>query len=145
MRIPTTTLIATGPFGPALPAARVAAALARGLQAGGLQPPDLLPIQDELEPGQLRGSLDALGLDLRLRRARAVVLGEWRIEEERLPGSVAFEIATRARQSGVPAFLVAGESRLTPFDARMLDLQAILTARDARALTRAGRKLAALI
>jgi hypothetical protein len=42
----------------------------------------------------------------------------------------------------VPAYAVSEESELDPFDARMLDLQAILQARTQRALTAAGRRLA---
>jgi glycerate kinase len=59
--------------------------------------------------------------------------------------SAVFEIATRARQAGVPAYAVAGENALSLFDARILDLQVILQARDTRALRRAGEKLAGLI
>jgi glycerate kinase len=143
--IPTTPLIATGPFGE-LAAARVAAALARGLQAGGRPAADLLAIPAGLAGIEdVRGGLDALGFDTRMHRARAVILGEWRLAQETLVGSVAFEIATRARQSGVPAYAVTGENRLDGFDARILDLQAILTARSTRALAAAARRLARLI
>jgi glycerate kinase len=146
MSIPTTPLIATGSFGPALPAGRVAAALARGLQAGGLPAAELCLLPAELEiGGEVRAGLDALHFDARMRRARAVVLGEWLLEGRTLAGSAAFEIATRARQAGVPAFAVTGENRLDSFDARMLDLQAILTARSTRALAAAGRELARLM
>ena len=54
-----------------------------------------------------------------------------------------FEIATRARQAGVPAYAVTGENELDAFDARMLDLQVILEARTVRGLAAAGTKLAA--
>jgi glycerate 2-kinase len=56
-----------------------------------------------------------------------------------------FEIATRARQAGVPAYAVAGENALDPFDERILDLQAILEASSPRALEAAGRHLAELV
>jgi glycerate 2-kinase len=145
MLIPTTPLIVTGGFGPGLPAPRVAGALARGLQAGGLPAPDLCELPDGLEDGAIRAQLDALGFDVRMRRARAVILGQSLLEERTLAGTPAFEIATRARQSGVPSFAVTGESRLSSFDARILDLQLIITARSARALTAAGRRLASVI
>jgi hypothetical protein len=141
MFIPTTPLIVTGAFGPELPAVRVAGAIARGLQAGGLPPPDLCP----LEAGARAADLDGLDLDVRMRLARAVILAEWLLEERTLPGSAAFEAATRARQSGVPCYAVTGENRLNSFDARMLDLQLILTARGARELKMAGRKLASVL
>jgi len=78
-------------------------------------------------------------------RSRAVILGEWLLEERTLAQSATFELATRARQSGVPAFAVTGENGLNRFDARMLDLQLIVEASSVRALTTAGRKLASVI
>jgi hypothetical protein len=144
-RIPTTTLVVSGPFGQ-LPAARVAAAIARGLLAGGLPAPDLCPVvPGEAPRGDLRALLEALDFDARMRRSRAVVLGEWRLAEHTLEGSAAFEIATRARQAGVPAYAVTAENGLSPFDARILDLQAIILAGSARALAAAGRRLAGMI
>jgi glycerate 2-kinase len=89
--------------------------------------------------------LAALDFDTRMRRARAVVLAEAHLRERTLRGSVAFEIATRARQGGVPAYAVTGRNALAPFDARILDLQVILEANDGRTLARAGRKLARLL
>jgi glycerate kinase len=144
--IPTTPLIASGPFAVELPARRVAAAIARGLQAGGLPAPDIFLIDDEGEPGaEVRALLEQLGFDERMRRARAVVVAQWRLQQATLASSVAFEIATRARQAGVPAYAVTGDNGLDRFDARILDLQAILEASDARTLTAAGTRLARLI
>jgi hypothetical protein len=146
MPIPTTPLIVTGAFGAGLPAPRVAAALARGLRAAGLPDPDVCALPADLGHGDsLRAALDRLGLDARLRRARAVIVGEWVLDERTLAGSAAFEVATRARQSGVPAYAVTGENRLSAFDARMLDLQLVLSARGGRALSAAGRTLASVI
>jgi glycerate kinase len=89
--------------------------------------------------------LDAVDFDARMRLARAVIVGQWRLHERTLAASAAFEIATRARQAGVPAYAVTGENRLDCFDARILDLQLILEAHSTRALAAAGRRLAALI
>jgi glycerate kinase len=145
-RIPTRTLVAAGPFGPRLPAPEVAAAIARGLQAGGLPAPDVCPISSDEAPGSdIRGLLDALDFNARMRRSRAVVVGEWHLAERNLAGSAAFEIATRARQAGVPAYAVTATDGLDSFDARILDLQAIVLAASARALAAAGRRLADLI
>jgi Glycerate kinase family len=145
-RIPTRTLVATGPFGSELPAPRVAAAIARGLQAGGAPAPDVCPIvPGEARGDDLRALLDALGFDARMRRSRAVILGEWHLAEGTLEGSVAFEIATRARQAGVPTYAVTAENRLDSFDARILDLQAIVLAASVRSLAAAGRRLAGMI
>jgi glycerate kinase len=143
--IPRTLLVAPCAFGGALSARRVASAIGRGLQAGGLTEPDLCPIVSENEdPGHVRRLLDTLDFDARMRRARAVVVGAKRLEERTLAGSAMFEIATRARQAGVPAYAVTGENALEEFDARILDLQAILEASSTRALEAAGRRLAEL-
>ena len=80
-----------------------------------------------------------------MRSARAVILGEQRLRERTLAGSVTFEIASRARQAGVPAYAVTAQNRLDSFDARILDLQVILEASGPRALERAGRRLAELL
>jgi glycerate kinase len=89
--------------------------------------------------------LDALGFDARLRPARAVVVGEGRLDHSTLEGKAAFEIAGRARQIGVPAHAVVGKNALDRFDARIMDLQAILEAGTEAELRRAGRTLAGLL
>ena len=146
--ISQTVLVVASPFGDALSARDVARAIGRGLVAAGLPEPDLCPI-DEGSYGEhsekVRERLDALGFDARMRRARAVVVGAERLEEQMLAGSMTFEIATRARQRGVPAYAVTGENALLAFDARILDLQAILEARTKRTLVAAGTKLARLV
>jgi glycerate kinase len=147
--LPHTLLVVARPFDERLTAQRVAAAIARGLQAGGW-PTDLCPIDpgeasSAGAAGRVRALLDDLDFDARMRTARAVVLAERRLQEDTLAGSPAFEIATRARQAGVPAYALTAENRLDAFDARILDLQAILEAGSARSLRAAGRKLAALV
>jgi hypothetical protein len=156
--IPQRLLIAAGPFGPDLPASVVLAAITRGLQAGGAAEPDPCPLprpaeaalpakdaQPSPDADEVRALLDALHFDTRMRSARAVVVCTRRLEERALAGSATFEIATRARQGGVPAYAVTGENRLGPFDTRILDLQVVLVAGSAGALAAAGRKLARLI
>jgi hypothetical protein len=154
--IPQTVLVVSGPFGAALSAEDVAQAVARGLQAGGRGESDLCPIEagrsTQIKPDLQTATgrdvvalLAGLDFDTRMRSARAVVLAEERLRESTLRGSVAFEIATRARQGGVPAYAVTAENRLEPFDARILDLQLILEAGDPRALATAGRKLAQVL
>jgi glycerate kinase len=144
--MPSRLLVAGEPFAAGLPAEQVVAAIARGLQAGGLPAPDPCPIvvPDE-SPGGLARLLEELDFDARMHNARAVVIAAARLQERALAGSVTFELATRARQGGVPAYAVTGENALDPFDARMLDLQTILEARTVRALAAAGRKLAGLV
>lgn len=93
-----------------------------------------------LEPGA-GFLLAALGFDARMRAARAVIVGEGAIDEQTLQGKIAGEIATRARQAGVPCFAIVGTNRLDPFAARMLDLQRILEASDLEALAAAAASL----
>ena len=146
--ISQTVLVVAGPFGDALSAEDVAQAIGRGLAAGGLPEPDLCPIDGDSSgerPQEARARLDALDFDARMRGARAVVLAEWRLEESTLRGSATFEIATRARQGGVPAYAVTGENALAPFDARILDLQVIVEAHTKRTLVSAGTKLAQVL
>jgi glycerate kinase len=122
------------------------AGLTRGLLEGGQPDPDPCPMPVPGAAGEdVRALLDALDFDARMRRARAVVIGAERLEEHTLAGSVTFEIATRARQSGVPAYAVTAEDELAAFDARILDLQVVLRASSQRALTLAGRKLAEIV
>jgi hypothetical protein len=144
---PKRLLLIGGPFGERLPAAAVLAAVASGLRDAGLPEPDICQLPPGAEAGHVdaRALLDGLGFDVRMRAARAVVIAVERLEERTLAGSVAFEIATRARQSGVPSYAVAAGNHLDDFDARILDLQVILEARSARALTAAGRTLASVV
>ena len=147
--LPRTLLVVARSFDQRLSAQRVAAAIARGLETGGW-PTDICPIDSTEAPAAqaadgVRALLDDLDFDARMRTARAVILAERRLQEDTLAGSAAFEIATRARQAGVPAYAVTAENRLDSFDARILDLQAILEAAGARSLREAGRRLADLV
>ena len=56
-------------------------------------------------------------------------------------GGGLFEVATRARQAGVPAYAVARRNDLDLFEMRILDLQVVLEAKDERELEGAGRAL----
>jgi glycerate 2-kinase len=94
-----------------------------------------------LEPGAAF-VLDALGFDARMRAARAVIVGEGKIDEQTLQGKIAGEIATRARQAGVPCFAIVGTRELDAFGARMLDLQRVLEASDLDAIAAAAASLA---
>ena len=102
--------------------------------AAGKPEPDECPIEDSLPAD----------FDVRMRRARAMIVGVGRLDRHTLAGSPAFEIATRARQAGVPAYAVTAVDELDPFDARMLDLQVVLEARNTHGLSTAGRTLAEL-
>ncbi|MGI8512994.1 MAG: glycerate kinase, partial [Solirubrobacteraceae bacterium] len=93
-----------------------------------------------LEPGA-PFILAALGFDARMRAARALVVGEGRLDRTTLEGKAAGEAATRARQAGVPCHAIAGSSTLDAFDARILDLQGIVAASSLAGLEAAGAVL----
>jgi glycerate kinase len=93
-----------------------------------------------LEPGA-RFVLDTLGFDARMRAARAVIVGEGRLDATTLEGKIAGEIATRARQAGVPCHAIVGSNAGDRFAARILDLQVILEAGTPQALEAAAEDL----
>jgi glycerate kinase len=83
-----------------------------------------------------------VGFDERMRAARAVVVGEGRLDRTTLEGKAAGEAAVRARQAGVPCHAIVAADALDLFDRRILDLQTVRAAGTAAALERAGRELA---
>jgi glycerate kinase len=89
--------------------------------------------------------LDAVEFDRRMLDARAVVTGEGKLDGQSLVGKLVAEIATRARQRGVPCNAVCGVRALDAMGARMLDLEHILEATTLDELRRAGRELAELV
>jgi len=89
--------------------------------------------------------LEALDFDVRMRAARAVVVGEGRLDRQTLEGKVAGEIAVRARQSGVPCHAIVGTRELDEFGQRILDLQTIQEASTLPELEAAGERLAGLL
>jgi glycerate kinase len=128
---------------------------------GGLAGAALVVLCDVREPGPLAIALrderrarlvagvpfvlEALDFDARMRGAHAVVVGEGRLDRSTLRGRVIAEIATRARQGGVPCHAVVGVDAIERFDARILDLQAIVEATTIAELEAAGEALAAYL
>jgi glycerate kinase len=112
--------------------------------AGGLSGGLWAAFGAELVPGAAF-ILDALGFEQRMRAARAVVTGEGRLDRQSLSGKAVSEVATRARQAGVPCHAIVGERRLDAFGARILDLQAVLEATTLEELERAGAELSDLL
>lgn len=86
--------------------------------------------------------LDELGWDVRMRAARAVVVGEGRLDDTTLQGKAAGAAATRARQAGVPCHAVVGRDALDLLGRRILDLQHVLEAGTVAELEAAGEQLA---
>jgi glycerate kinase len=112
--------------------------------AGGLSGGLWADFGAELVPGAAF-VLDAVGFDGRMRSARAVVTGEGKLDQQSLAGKAVSEVATRARQGGVPCYAVVGRRELDSFGMRILDLQAVLEAGTVSELENAGRTLVKLI
>ncbi len=112
--------------------------------AGGLAGGLWATLGAELRPGA-GFVLEAVDFDARMRAARCVVTGEGRLDEQSLAGKLVGEIATRARQSGVPCHAVVGTRELDAMGARVLDLDRIVQATTLDELALAGRELAAVI
>jgi glycerate kinase len=98
----------------------------------------------ELAPGA-PFVLDALRFDQHMRASRAVVTGEGRLDHQSLAGKALAEVATRARQAGVPSAAVVGSRALDRFEQRILDLQVVLEASTLEEVEAAGRTLGGLL
>jgi glycerate kinase len=109
--------------------------------AGGLSGGLWAAFGAELVPGA-GFVLDAIAFDARMRSSRAVITGEGRLDRQSLVGKLVSEVATRARQAGVPCHAVVGSNALDRFDARILDLQIIIEAGNASEFEAAGAGLA---
>ncbi len=112
--------------------------------AGGLSGGLWAAFGAELVPGAAF-VLDAIGFDARMLAAHAVVTGEGKLDRQSLVGKLVSEIATRARQSGVPCHAVVGTRELDSFGARILDLQTVIEAQTLSEMQAAGRRLADVI
>jgi glycerate kinase len=89
--------------------------------------------------------LDAVKFDARMRSARAVVTGEGKLDRQSLAGKAVSEVATRARQAGVPCHAIVGTRRLGSFGPRMLDLDTVSEASTLGELEAAGERLGRLL
>ena len=112
--------------------------------AGGLSGGLWAAFGAELVPGAAF-VLDEVGFDARMRSARAVVTGEGKLDTQSLVGKVVSEVATRARQSGVPCHAVVGTRELDAMGARILDLDRVIEASTLEELEGAGRSLAEVL
>jgi glycerate 2-kinase len=112
--------------------------------AGGLSGGLWATFGAELVPGAAF-VLDVVGFDVRMRAARAVVCGEGKLDQQSLVGKIVSEVATRARQAGVPCHAVVGTRELDSMGARVLDLDRVLAATTLAEIEAAGRALAEVI
>ena len=67
--------------------------------------------------------LDQVDFPARMTASRAVITGEGSLDHQTLLGKAVGEVATRARQSGVPCHAIVGRMEMTEFDARILDFE----------------------
>jgi glycerate kinase len=112
--------------------------------AGGLSGGLWAAFGAELVPGAAF-VLDEVGFDARMRAARAVITGEGKLDMQSLVGKVVSEVATRARQSGVPCHAVVGTRELDSMGARILDLDHVIQATNVKELEAAGAALAQVL
>lgn len=112
--------------------------------AGGLSGGLWAAFDAELLPGA-SFVLDAVDFDRRMRASRAVITGEGKLDQQSLAGKAVSEVATRARQSGVPCYAVVGRRELDAFGLRVLDLQLAEEAGTVAQLEAAGRRLAGAV
>ena len=112
--------------------------------AGGLSGGLWAAFGAELVPGAAF-VLDEVGFDARMRSARAVITGEGKLDMQSLVGKVVSEVATRARQSGVPCHAVVGTRELDAMGARILDLDRVIEASTLAELEDAGSSLAEVL
>lgn len=112
--------------------------------AGGLSGGLWAALDAELVPGAAF-VLNAVDFDARMHTARAVVTGEGRLDLQSLAGKAVSEIATRARQGGVPCSAIVGRRELDAMGARILDLEHVLEASTLSAIEAAGAAIAALL
>jgi glycerate 2-kinase len=118
--------------------------LAWGASGGGIAAALAQACDAKLESGAAF-VLEQLDADARMRAARAVIVGEGLLDLRTLAGKAPGELATRARQSGIPCYAVVGGRTLDAFGGRILDLQAVLEASTTDELELAGRQLATLV
>ncbi len=85
--------------------------------------------------------LDQVGFNPRMNSARAVITGEGSLDRQTLLGKAVGEVATRARQSGVPCHAIIGRMGMTEFDARILDFESWTEATTLDAISTAAAAL----
>ncbi len=145
--IPRHVLLACEPFSARLGAHAVAAALTAGLTTAGAPEPDVVELPAGAGAQGLAALLEREGFHRRTLASRAVVVAvpALALAERTLAGSSTFEVATLARQSGVPCYAVAAKVEINAFDLRILDLQIVIRARGAGTLRKAGEQLAGIV
>jgi glycerate kinase len=132
--VPAEVLVAADSFDGRFAATEVGEALLLGLAASGQ--PARVSWPDE-------GGIAIAPPAGEIRAARAVITCTDRLNRESLVGSLLSEVATTARQAGVPCHAVVGSNQLDLFDIRILDLQLVLEATTLAEIEAAGAEIGA--
>lgn len=108
--------------------------------AGGLAGGLWATFAAELVPGAGR-VLDHVGFDARCRRARAIITGEGRLDDQSLEGKAVWEVAQRARLCEVPCHALVGKADLHAAASHTLGLASVSEARTLVKLERAAAEV----
>lgn len=96
---------------------------------------------------QLKGGagyvLEQVDFPKRMLASRAVITGEGSLDRQTLLGKAVGEVATRARQAGVPCHAIVGRMEMTEFDARILDFESVTEAGSAADVADSAERLVA--
>jgi glycerate 2-kinase len=112
--------------------------------AGGLSGGLWAALGAELQPGAPY-VLDTLRFGERVAAARAVIVGEGRIDAQSVMGKIVGEIGARARAAGVPLHAIVGRNEIGPAAGETIDLRSVTEATDLEQLEAAGERLAAAL
>jgi glycerate kinase len=85
--------------------------------------------------------LGRLDFTARMTASRAVITGEGSLDHQTLLGKAVGEVATRARQSGVPCHAIVGRMGMTEFESRILDFESWHEAGTAKQIAAAAASL----
>jgi glycerate kinase len=85
--------------------------------------------------------LNALDIDARLQRARAVVSGEGRLDAQTGEGKLVGELSTRAARAGVPLHVVAGRCELAQHELARLGVASAVEASTLKQVEASGESL----
>jgi glycerate kinase len=85
--------------------------------------------------------LEQVDFPARMLASRAVITGEGSLDRQTLLGKAVGEVATRARQAGVPCHAIVGQMGMTEFDARILDFESVVKAGSAKEIAAAAEGL----
>lgn len=86
--------------------------------------------------------LDAIGVDARLARAGAAILGEGCLDAQSFEGKIVGELVARCAAAGVPAHAIVGACRLSREDAARRGIASVRVASDPGAISAASAEVA---